>query len=103
MKDDGQMTLEAAVAAKERVLDLVALNNDGFVTTMRKLAVEIARKHGTVTSDDLRVLADKYGIKPDHQNAWGAVFHRKKWLVLDRRLSLYPGNRGREIKVWGLR
>ena len=103
MKDDGQMTLEAAVAAKERVLDLVTLNNESFVTVMRKIAVDLARASGSVTSDDLRVLCRRRGIAPAHPNVWGAIFRGPGWRVLDRQASTFEGNHAREIKVWGLR
>lgn len=98
-----QLTLDAALADKARVLDLVALNNQGFVKTMRNLAIEWARAKGSVSSDDLRFFADQVGVKPASPHAWGTIFKGKVWRLLDRRPSLYPGNRAREIKVWGLR
>ena len=103
MKDDGQMTLEAALAEKEQVLDLVTLNNEGFVKTMRKIAVDLARASGSVTSDDLRVLCRRWGIAPSHPNVWGAIFRGSGWRVLDRRASTFEGNHAREIKVWGIK
>lgn len=98
-----QITLDAALADKARVLDIVSMNNQSFVNTMRGIAERLATVNSQVTSDDLRLLAEQYGLKPDHQNAWGSIFHGKQWVVLDRRPSLYKGNRGREIKVFGLR
>lgn len=94
------MTLEAALAEKEQVLDLVTLNNQPFVKTMRKIAVDLAKANGAVTSDDLRLLADKYGLKPMHQNSWGAIFSGKCWKVIGRKPSLYKSNHARELKVW---
>lgn len=97
-----QLTLDlaAAVSAKEYGLDLVELANESFVRSMRKVAVQIAMKEGTVTSDRLRFLATAWGIAPAHCNAWGAVFNTKGWRMVDRQQSLVVSSHARWIGVW---
>jgi hypothetical protein len=87
---------------KERGLDSVESHETTFVEKMRRRAVEIATESGTVTSDDLRSYAKAYGIEPNHQNAWGAIFRGKLWRSVGRKKSTVNSNHSREIRVWAL-
>jgi hypothetical protein len=87
---------------KERGLDSVESHEATFVEKMRKRAFEIATESGTVTSDDLRHYAKAYGIVPNHQNAWGAIFRGKLWRSVGRKKSSLNSNHNREIRVWAL-
>lgn len=97
-----QLTLDDELAAKEKAfgLDLVEIHNAPFVATMRTVAVKLALAYGSVSCDDLRVLADKWGLKPAHPNAWGCVLRGPNWRVIDRRPSVIVTNHHREIKVF---
>lgn len=97
-----QLTLDmtAAEEARDLGLDLVEEAHAGFVSFMRKVAKAICRTKGWVTSDDLRVLADKWGLKPDHPNAWGAVLRVPMFRVIGRKPSAVESSHLREIKVW---
>lgn len=88
--------------SKEVGQHLVEENNRTFVATMRQRAIEIATAKGRVTSDDLRRLAFAEGIKPDHPNAWGAVFLGNELIEIGRTKSRLTSNHHREIRVWGL-
>jgi hypothetical protein len=89
-------------ASKNVGQDLVEENNRTFVATMRRRAVDIAMAKGRVTSDDLRRFAFAEGIKPDHPNAWGAVFRGHELVEIGRTKSRLTSNHHREIRVWGL-
>lgn len=94
-----QLSLDEGVRLKIQGLD--ALEDDHrFLDTMREAAIRISHESGFVTSDNLRVLADKLGLKPKHPNAWGALFRGPHWTIIGRQKSAVPGNRAREIKVW---
>lgn len=80
----------------------VAANNSTWIDRMRDLAIgeSILSMDGTVTSDNLRYLADRLGDHPKHQNAWGAVFRGPNWKCVGRTKSTYRTNHAREIKIW---
>lgn len=98
----GQLTLNLAksIEAKEYGLTAVELEHESFVVLMRKVAQEFSRLHGSVTSDDLRVLVSRWGLTPGHSNAWGAIFRGTGWRCIDRTRSAVKSNHAREIKVW---
>ena len=83
--------------------ECVALNGPEFQETMRAEAARIVREQGCVTADDLRVFARRRGIVPHHQNAWGAIFRGKQWVLRGYRLSSFETNHARRICVWSLR
>ena len=87
---------------KERGLELVESNNMEFLKAMRFNAYLIAREEGRVCADDLRPIADRLGIKPNHSSAWGAVFRGKTFKRIDYIKSVYPSNHSRPISVWVL-
>ncbi len=80
----------------------VGTHNASFVDIMRAEARRIARAVGSVTSDDLRRYAKAHDLKPNHPNAWGAIFRGAEWKMVGRMKSKLMSNHAREIKVWGL-
>lgn len=88
---------------KQIGLDLVESNAQTFVETMRSHAREIARKNVTVTSDDLREIADRDNFHPHHKNAWGAIFRGSEWMQIGYTKSRITSNHSRVIAVWALR
>lgn len=87
---------------KDRGLELVEMNNSKFVSAMRSQAAAICKREHCVTSDDLREYALMVGVKPEHPNAWGAIFSGKKWECIGRIKSTLSSNHAREIRVWAL-
>jgi len=95
------LTLDAAQGERLKQEGLDAVEHDGeFLLLMRKHAIEISRSSGFVTTDNLRVIADKMGLVPRSPNSWGGIFRGPKWKIIGRQKSAVPGNHAREIKVW---
>lgn len=91
------------MTAKQLGLALVEEHNRYFVEAMREEAIKVALSRGKVSIDDLRPIAARRGLEPDHQNAWGSIFKGNRWQKLGRKQSSHPSNHGREITVWELR
>jgi tRNA(Ile2) C34 agmatinyltransferase TiaS len=85
---------------KQLGLALIEDHHADFVQTMRDIARQISQESGFVSSDNLRIVADRMGLVPATPNCWGAVFAGAKWKVVGRQKSAVPGNHGREIRVW---
>lgn len=74
-----------------------------FVEQMREIARELSRKHGHVTSDDLRDWADAHGYRAPDPHAWGAIFNAPfdhVWQVVGMMPSTRRSNNGRSIRMW---
>ena len=84
-------------------LDLVEMNNEGFVKGMRNIAIELIKRDGPITIDDLRIICDKYDIKPNHSNSYGSIFRSKDFIHCGYRKSKIPSNHARMVSIWGLR
>lgn len=95
-------SLEEGTALKEKGKDVVSSHAPSFLEIMRGVATVIAARKGRVTSDDLRLYATQNGIKPHHQNAWGAVFRGKEWRCGGFTRSTLTSNHARTIRVWQL-
>ena len=94
---------KTGVELKRSGLAQVEINSGLWIGLMRAEARRIARKHGTVTADDLRPYADSIDVYPSHRNAWGAIFKPSEWDVVDRVKSTKPSNHARWIFVWELK
>ncbi len=68
--------LQLAMQFKEEGITRVANNNEHFLKVARNIARLYAKRHGTVTSDDVR---RNCPLDPLHPNAYGAVFRGKEW------------------------
>ena len=71
-----------------------------WLSRVRREALRVAAKNGTVTSDDLRRWADANSDYPHHPNAWGAVFRSKGWATDGLARSNHPTNHARRIFIW---
>lgn len=98
-----QLDLVTGEMLKEVGIETVEGNNENFVEIMRAEATRIASIRGLVSSDDLRAFASRNGIRPKHQNAWGAIFKGWKWKRVCRKKSELVSNHAREISVWALK
>ena len=85
---------------KEGGLDAVEHSNESWVEGMRKFAKRFSEQFGQVNADDVRRYSRKIGWHPESPNAFGAVFRGQGWRAIGRTKSEWPGNHGREIKVW---
>lgn len=92
----------SGLAAKQLGLELVSRHNEHFLTVMRAEAERIAQQQGRVSVDELRVIARRRGLEPEHRNAWGAVFLGSKWRPAGHKHSVIPSNRHRRINLWRL-
>lgn len=95
-----QLDLFIGEQRKNQGISLVESNAMGFIEAMRREAIRISSVIGSVTSDDLRLYADRHGFIPHHQNAWGAIFRGKAWRIVGRKKSEIPDNHAREIRIW---
>ena len=97
---DSRLCIREGEARKEEGIGRVSGNSALFLNWMRHKATEFSVKCGSVTSDDLRVYGDAWGIYPHHPNAWGAVFKGRNWKCVGRMKSAWPSNHARSISVW---
>ena len=84
---------------KKYGIELVESHNPDFVHLVRAAAVEISQQVGQVTCDDLRMWANLNDIRPEHPNAWGAVF-RVGFERIGFTKSQVPSNHARIISIW---
>jgi hypothetical protein len=98
-----QLGLLEGLRRRDSGLDAAEHNNRAWVDQIRDLARLIARSNGSVSTDDLRPIADRKGLAPSSPNAWGSVFRGGEWKCIGRRKSTYRTNNAREIRVWALR
>ena len=100
---NAQLDLFAARRGRDRGIARVAAKNGTFLETMRGVARMICRQKGSVTADDLREWADRNGIQPSHQNAWGAVFHHSEFEPGEFVVSRQVQGHSNRIRLWRLR
>jgi hypothetical protein len=80
---------------------LVSINNKEFIAEMRKFANDLAKHTGQVHVDDVREYAIAKGIRPNHSNAWGAVFRGSEFTQSgEYRASRLISNHGHRSPVW---
>lgn len=95
--------LPSGIAGRDAGILQVISNNQCFVSTMKGIARLLARRRGVVSSDDLRKMATEYGVRPNHENAWGAIFRGKEWQAVGFIKSKLPSNHARMIRTWRLK
>lgn len=98
-----QLTLDAAAgeAAKAAGQDLTEGTQESFIARMREAAIDICRRTGSVSTDELRVYAEAHGIAPPvNRNAYGAIFRGPHWVEIGRKRSAIVSNHAREIRIW---
>jgi len=81
-------------------LDRVEFHGKGFVVAMRKIAIDIAKKNGTVTCDDLRRVAQENDLQPHHPGAWGAIFTPKYFKHCGWKKTEVVTSHARPIVIW---
>lgn len=98
-----QYNLALAEQAKTYGLNLVEVNNENFVQSMRQVARGMIKEYGYITTDDLRKFADKHNIIPNSSNAWGAILKGKEFVACGYEKSKLVSNHARKITKWTLR
>lgn len=88
------------MAAREAGLDRITGSHPDFVPQLRALAIARSQQHGSVHIDELRVEAERRGLRPRHPNAWGAIFRGPGWVKIGARPSAIPSNHGHVSPVW---
>lgn len=83
-------------------LELVEFNGEGFVKKMRELAVRILKDTPEITIDDLRIIADRFGIVSHTSHCWGSIFKGKLFKAVGFRKSEIVSNHARRVTVWSL-
>ena len=96
-----QLSLDQALARREVALGDLEEHYPDFLDRARAVAEEIARKKGTVSSDDVRAVL---AIPPDvHHNAMGAIFRGPRWERIDWQQSEQPQRHANRIGIWRLK
>lgn len=93
-----QMTLGEFLKKQGR--DKVENNAGEWMGWIRREAILIAARNGTVTSSDLREVANRHDRQPHHPNAWGSVFRGKGWKLVGYEKSTVPSAHARRIAIW---
>lgn len=95
-----QLDFDAALAAKAAGLDRVEATHPDFVPRMRDIAISHSAIYGSVHIDDLRIEADRRGIRPRSPNVWGSIFRGPGWVKVGARASAWPSNHGHVSPIW---
>ena len=100
-----QLPLFSAKRGRERKqagLSLVEEHGKEWLTKARQVAIAIAEKQGTVTSDDVKAVL---GEVPSylHPNTAGAIFHGNLFVRVGYKQSERVLAHARVIAVWALR
>ncbi len=80
----------------------VEAHNAAWVEWIRGVARSICRRHGRVSTDDLRTICNTHSRQPYHPNAWGTVFRGSEWAEVGRKKSETESCHAREIRIWAL-
>ena len=80
---------------------IASVSRHSWVRAARAVAEAICRVRGTVTTDAVHRVMN--AEPPPHPNAWGALFHDKRFAWTGQYVkSNRPEAHGREIRVWTL-
>lgn len=98
---------QASQAAKVEGMERAAANNASLLELAKRVAVDVARRKGAITADDVALeLYQKHGISPlALGNAAGSLFKDKRvWQYTGVTVpSIRENAHGRLLRVWKLR
>lgn len=98
------MMLKREDQLKAAGMESCALRYRDQLIKAQRLAVELARSRGTITSDDVREEAIKRGLNLSFGKNWvGSIFRGKHWEKVSFVQSRHEGGHGRIIAVWKLK
>lgn len=95
-----QLSLMDGEHLKQLGISAIEQTDRAFVVTMRGIAKRIAIESGQVSTDNLRVIAEKMGWQPKHPNSWGSCIKGKGWTIIGYQKSALPSNHSRPIAIW---
>ena len=85
---------------RDHALKCLESKHGAWVSWARAVAMEVSRRKGQVTADDIRRACDAAGYWPSNLNAMGAVFKVKGWEGIGYQKSEYVANKARILCVW---
>ena len=95
--------LKTESSLKQMGMESCARNYRDQLLKAQKIAVEIARVRGTVTSDDVREEAERRGLCLSFCKNWvGSIFRGRGWVKDGFTTSRHQAGHGRVIAVWKL-
>lgn len=99
-----EFDLTQARKRAEDGIQSVGQRNASWLELARSVARQIADERGTVTADDVRRVLYADGHRPNHYNAWGAVFRRGSGLRWTGRYhtSRVVIGHGNQQRIWEL-
>jgi hypothetical protein len=100
MSEQGSLFGDLGRELKRKGLEQVSSHAPDFLDWARGEARRISRERGRVSINDLRPLADRAGVQPHHDNAWGAVFNEAGWLAVDRTYTKRAASHARVVRIW---
>lgn len=86
--------------AKQLGLLLVEMHNQPWIEQMRAVAIDLFRRNGSLSIDDLRKWADENNRQPASEKAWGAIFKGLEWTPIGTQKSRYYSNHCRNVFIW---
>ncbi len=101
-----QMAFDLPEARRQAELGIerVSQRNGAWIDRARTIARQVAADRGTVTADDVRRILYAGDDRPNHFNAWGAVFRKGsglRWTGRYRTSRVVAGH-GNQQRVWEL-
>ncbi len=102
-RKEPEFDLTLARLEGELGMEQVAKGNVRWIELAREVARAIAKAQGTVTADDVRHVFYARGHRPEHPNAWGAVFRGSglRWTGAFNHSAVVAGH-GNLQRVWEL-
>lgn len=96
--------LPAGIAAKDKGIEIAASQRASLVIEARNLAVEIAKRKGTVNADDIVEAMCERGYGPHVLGpATGSIFRDRRFKFTGQRIkSKRPWANANELRVWSL-
>jgi hypothetical protein len=89
---------------KRMGMDSCARHYRDQLVKAQSIAVELANKLGTVTSDDVREESIRRGLNLSFSKNWsGSVFRCKDWESCGFQASRHDGSHGHTLRVWKLK
>lgn len=96
--------LPAGLAARDRGIEIAGNQRASLVVEARNLAVEIAKRNGTVNADDVVEAMCERGYGPHVLGpATGSIFRDRRFKFTGQRIkSKRPWANANELKEWSL-
>lgn len=95
-----QLGLALGLARRDAGIARVTINNATWIEHMRVVARHRAARFGSVSADELRAYCSAHDLWPTSSNAWGGIFNRTEWELVERRPSAIKSNNARWIGVY---